>query len=364
MPRLAAVLSIAMLAVSCSAPASALPVFAHRYGLTCQTCHAAVPHLTAFGEAFRDRGFRLPGTRPEPVFPVAVKVQLGYASEGEGGLPKAVVDEVEVLMGGSAGTRGSYFVEQYALDGGVPGRTRDIWAAWDATPGDSSVPVTVRAGQFTLDLPLDPESFRETTDHYAVWDQTAGDNPFAFFAPKAGVMVSAGSPGRGLSGSVAVLQGHDQASGLPSRGLDRHLFLQHAGRGLTLSAYRYDGTRPVAGADDRFWREGYGIGSGRGRLRVDLVYQRGFDSRAPEAGALRSSGGFAQVRYDLTDRLFGIAHYDGVADTAGSFARSLVAGAGYRLARNARFTVFDTVHRDAESGSRRNTLSTQLLLAY
>lgn len=364
MPRLAAFLSIALVVVLGSASASALPVFAHRYGLTCETCHTAVPHLTAFGEAFRDRGFRLPGRRPEPAFPVTVKVQLGYASESEGGLPKAVIDEVEMLMGGSAGKRGSYFVEQYALDGGVPGHTRDLWAAWEAAPGDARVPVTVRAGQFTLDLPLDPESFRETTGHYGIWDQTAGDNPFAFFAPKAGVMISAGSPGRGLSGSVAALQGHDQASGLPARGLDRHVFLQHAARGLTLSAYRYDGTRPVAGADDRFWREGYAIGAGRGRLRVDLVYQRGFDSRASEAGALRSTGGFAQARYDVTDKLFGIARYDGVADTAGSFARSLIAGAGYRIARNARFTVFDTVHRDADGGIRRNTLSTQLLLAY
>ncbi|MDB5072139.1 MAG: hypothetical protein JWM87_3250 [Candidatus Eremiobacteraeota bacterium] len=360
--RLAAFFSFAMLVVLNAAPASALPVFAHRYGLTCQTCHTAVPHLTAFGEAFRERGFRLAGTRPAPAFPAAVKVQLGYASEGEGGLPKAVVDEVEVLMGGSVGKRGSYFVEQYALDGGVPGRTRDLWAAWDATPGDARVPVAVRAGQFTLDLPVDPESFRETTDHYGIWDQTAGDNPFTFFAPKAGVMILAGSPGRGLSGSIAAVAGHDQASGLPSRGLDRHVFVQHAVHGLALSAYRYDGTRPVAGADDRFWREGYGIGAGTGRVRVELLYQRGFDTRASRDGALRSSGGFAQVRYDFTPKLFGIARYDGTQDAA--FARSLIAGAGYRLARNARFTVFDTVHRDADTGTRRNTLSTQLLLAY
>lgn len=362
MSRLTAFFSFAILVAAGSAPASALPVFAHRFGLTCQTCHTAVPHLTPFGEAFRDRGFRLPDVRPAPAFPAAVKVQLGYGSEAEGRLPKAVVDEVEVLMGGSVGKRGSYFVEQYALDGGVAGRTRDLWAAWDATAADARVPVALRAGQFTLDLPLDPESFRETTDHYGIWDQTAGDNPFTFFAPHAGAMVSAGSPGQGLSGSFAALQAHDQASGLPARGFDRHVYLQYAVRGMTLSAYRYDGTRPVAGADDRFRREGYGIGAGRGRMRVDLVYQRGFDSRASEGGPLRSSGGFAQVRYDFTAKLFGIARYDGTQDAA--FARALIAGAGYRLARNARFTAFGTIHRDADTGARRNTLSAQLLLAY
>ena len=72
------------------------------------------------------------------------------------------------------------------MDGGVPGRSRDAWAAWRATPDGARIPVTVRGGQFTLNLPVDPETFRETSDHYAIWDQTAGDNPFAFFEPKLG----------------------------------------------------------------------------------------------------------------------------------------------------------------------------------
>jgi hypothetical protein len=360
--RVLPALALVVLAAACCAPAAALPVFAHRFGLTCQTCHTTVPHLTAFGEAFRDRGFRLPGVRPRPTFPVAVKVQLAYGSEAEAGLPKAVVDEVEALSGGSIGARGSYFVEQYLVDGGVPGRTRDLWAGWDATPPDAKILVGLRAGQFTLDLPLDPESFRETTDHYAIWDQRAGDNPFTFFAPRTGVMASFGRPGRGSSGSAALLVGHDAASGLPARGLDRYLYLQHAVPGVDVSAYRYDGTRTVAGGDDRFWRQGYGLGLTDCRLRVDLVYQHGFDARASDGGALRSGGGFAQARYELSARAFGIVRYDATHDA--QFVRSLIAGGGYRVARNARLTLFDTVHRDAESGARRNSLSSELLFAY
>ncbi len=362
MRRALSVLMLIVLAASCCSPAGALPVFAHRFGLTCQACHTTVPHLTAFGQAFRERGFRLPGVRPKPAFPVAVKVQLAYGSEGEAGLPKAVVDEVEVLSGGAVGARGSYFVEQYVVDGGVPGRTRDLWAGWDATPAGATIPIGLRAGQFTLDLPVDPESFRETTDHYAVWDQTAGDNPFTFFAPRTGVMTSVGNPFRGSSGSAAVLIGHDAASGLPARGLDRYAYLQHAVSGVTLSAYRYDGSRSVAGGDDRFWRQGYGLGFDNRRLRVDLVYQHGSDAHASEDGAMRSSGGFAQVRYEFSPRAFGIARYDGTQDA--QFSRAFIVGAGLRVARNARFTLFDTVRRDAESGNRRNSLSTQLLFAY
>ena len=362
MPRLArfAVSALLLGIVFAPRPAAAIPVFAHRYGLSCQACHTAVPHLTEFGEQFQALGYRLPGAPQRGAFPAAVKVNLAYASDGAG-LPKAVVDEVEVLVGGAIGKRGSYFAEQYIVDGGAPGRTRDLWAGWRATPDGARIPVTVRGGQFTLNLPVDPETFRETTDHYVIWDQTAGDNPFAFFAPKAGVTVTAGDEARGFSASVAAVRGREAGSGLPARGIDREIYVQHAMPNVALSAYRYDGMRAVDGADDRFWRAGYGVAVTQGRARFDAVYQHGFDAHASAAGALRSSGGFVQLRYDLTPRLFGVARYDGTHDVA--FSRALIAGFGYRVARNARLTVFDTVHRDGD-GARRTTLSTALLFAY
>jgi hypothetical protein len=41
--------------------AHAVPVFARKYQTSCQTCHIVFPKLNAYGEAFRLRGFRLPG---------------------------------------------------------------------------------------------------------------------------------------------------------------------------------------------------------------------------------------------------------------------------------------------------------------
>src|SRR5512146_2307472 len=41
--------------------ASAVPAFARKYQTSCQTCHIVFPKLNAFGEAFRLRGYRLPG---------------------------------------------------------------------------------------------------------------------------------------------------------------------------------------------------------------------------------------------------------------------------------------------------------------
>ena len=46
-----------------------IPQFAKKYGVSCITCHAAVPKLNAFGDAFRRNGFQVPGTMdPTPVW--------------------------------------------------------------------------------------------------------------------------------------------------------------------------------------------------------------------------------------------------------------------------------------------------------
>jgi hypothetical protein len=45
--------------------AMAIPVFARKYKTTCATCHAPFPKLSAFGEAFRLNGYKIPGGADE-----------------------------------------------------------------------------------------------------------------------------------------------------------------------------------------------------------------------------------------------------------------------------------------------------------
>jgi hypothetical protein len=353
-------------------PADAIPVFAHRYGLTCQACHTTIPHLTAFGEAFLARGYRIPGLAPKTTLPVALKTVLSYTSASSGGdadatttgpLPKATVAEVELLMGGSLSSRTSYWTEAYLVDGGFPGRVRDMWVSQRITRDGAATPVSLRVGQATLDLPVDPETFRETSDPYAIYSLNGFHNAFSFFAPKLGASALIGSASHGTSGTVSLLQGHDAGSGLPARGLDRSLYAQHVRGDVTVSAYRYDGTRPVDGADDRFWRQGYGLGWAHGGTRVDAVYQTGFDTRADQfADGLFSSGGFVQVRQDLGARTFAIARWD--ATQGDNFSRAVTAGLGVRPRRNMRLTAFDTMKPDPAAQRVVHTLTTQLLFAY
>jgi hypothetical protein len=362
-----------------AAPALAIPVFAHRYGLTCQVCHTEVPHLTKFGQAFLANGYRMRGLRARPAFPLAVRVETTYSSSEQNDdttapLPKTIVDEIEVLAGGSIGSRVSYWGEQYFVDGGEIGSTRDLWVADRLTPDGARTPVLLRGGQFTLPLPLDPETFRETTTAYAVWSLQAGINPFDFFTPKIGAELEIGDSSRAVGVTASVLKGHDFQSGLPTSGVDTMLTLERVYGNFSLNAYRYDGTRALVGygfnntqfftgVNDHFWRNGFAAGYVTPTTEINAVYQIGNDTAADVYGdPLVTSGGFVQARQTLGKRVFALARWD--ATNGVQFNRSYIGGLGYNPSRNTRLTLFETVQRSPDTGTMQHIISSSFLFAY
>lgn len=359
---LTALTAFGALEVFSSPIASAIPYFAHEYGLVCQKCHTVIPRLNAFGLAFLDHGYQLPGAKPDhSVLPLSTKVNLVYGSDPGPGEPKAVVDEVEAYLAGTLGPRTSYFIEQYVIDGGFPGLTREAWVSERLSGDASKVPVFVQGGSFTLPLPVDPETFRETYAGYAPFVATTGINPFNFFDPKIGVQMRLGSIAHGVSGDVDALQGHDRQSGLASDGNDFMQYVQDAAGPVTLSAYRYEGKRPAV-VEDSFYRQGFGLVVADRRFESDTVLQSGFDSSVDGFGtAARSSGGFEQLRYQFSPRYFALARFEGTNDPLTGPARDVVVLAGFRLARNARLTLEDLFQRSPQIST---TVASQLTVGY
>ncbi len=351
-------------------PTRAVPLFSHQYDVTCAKCHSVIPHLNEFGAAFMASGYRIPGVRPGPAFPLAAKANLVDSSENQGsgpngaGLPKAIVDEVELFTAGAIGTRASYFVEQYVVDGGLPGLPRDAWVADRVNPWQARIPVDVQGGSFTLPLPVDPETFRDTYQNYTIDTQTVGANPFNFFDPKIGARLSIGDPLRGLNGQLFAGPGHDRESGLPTTGTDTMGYTQAALGAITVSAYRYDGTRPNDTGSDRFRRTGYGLVYDQwGRVSSETVLQTGWDSSCGIAGFLgcSSSGGFSQLRYRFNRRLYVLGRYEGTEDPTNGFTRDLVGLVGYGPTENSRLTVEDVIrHVPATT----HTINIQFTIAY
>jgi hypothetical protein len=363
----AALLPIAF-ALAGPAPAAALPLFSHEYGVSCAKCHSVIPHLNDFGAAFMASGYRIPGVQPGPAFPLATKINglESSANQGDGpngaGLPKAIVDEIEVFTAGGFGTRASYLVEQYVVDGGMRGLTRDAWVIDRINPWEARIPVYVQAGSFTLPLPVDPETFRDSYADYAPFVQTVGANPFNFFDPKIGARLGVGDPLRGLNLQVFSGPGHDRQSGLPSSGTDLMLSLSEGIGPLALTAYRYTGTRPALAGPERFTRSGAGIVWNQwGRLSSETVLQTGTDADCGLGVACASSGGFTQLRYAFSTRLYALARYEGTNDPTNGFARDAVVMLGYGPAENARITVEDVVQHVPQTT---HTLNVQYTIAY
>jgi hypothetical protein len=378
---LTAVVFITASMLGLASRASALPIFSHEYGVTCQKCHTAIPSLNTFGKAFLDNGYHIMGSNVPPVFPVSLKANLLYSSNPDPGMPKAVVDEIEVLTAGTVGSRGNYFIEQYAVDGGDHGNLREAWYNEHLSSG-AGLPVDLRVGQFTLPVPIDPESFRESYNDYAVFVQTVGANPFDFFHTKPGLSMRLGSYDRGLDLELSAFNGHDVQSGLPTNGLDLMQTVHELFGPFDLSAYHYAGhrdvTAPLAGpglmyGNDQFSRSGFGLRFAYGRWTSESVLQENEDTNVDGFGrAAHSSGGFTQLRYAITKKWFGLVRYDGtnapfISDNdfdgdSGGFFRSTTALLGYRLSHNTRFTIEDVMSHYRFVPA--NTLNTQFTVAY
>jgi hypothetical protein len=341
----------------------ALPAFAHRYGVSCQLCHSTVPHLTPFGTEFMRAGYRLPPNFVQrQTLPVSLKVNLQYSSEPDpNGLPKAIVDEVELLAGGTVSKHVSYRLEQYVVDGGEPGLTRDAFIFFTSRPtfGDSAPSLRFTGGQFTLPLPVDPETQRETINHYQIFDQKVGENPFDFFNDGLGLGVAYGREAHGTEIQVLALKGHDPQSGLQTSGVDTGIYAQSAGKVTTVSLYTHAGTRRFASVTDVFSRQGLGAAFTIGKADLNLVGQLGHDSHADSSGpAASSSGGFAQLRWAFSPGLTALMRYDSTYDPFDGSAQSLTTTLVVRLRRNYKFTLEDV------AAGRHQTLSAALLFAY
>jgi hypothetical protein len=349
-------------------PAEAIPLFADEYGVTCQKCHTIVPQLNKFGYGFMANGYRIPGVAPGPAFPIAARVNLVDSSEyqGEGpdgaGLPKAIVDEVELFTAGLLGGRANYFVEQYVVDGGEPGSLRDAWLNERLTPWESRLPITLTAGQFTLPLPIDPESLRASYQHYTIYDQTVGNNPFNLFDDKDGGLLSFGSPLYGTHVQIFAGPGHDQGSTLPTIGTDLMGYAQQVVGPFTLSAYHYQGQRPDGPSLlDRFQRTGYALVFNSGRWTSQSLIQTGWDSSCLPNTGCPSSGGFTQLQYWVSPRLYLLGRYEGTSDTLGGFSRDGLLMLGFRPWHNASFSIEDVISHTPQTN---NTMNAQLTIGY
>jgi hypothetical protein len=166
---------VVLLAIASTA--HAVPAFARKYQTSCQTCHIVFPKLNAFGEAFRLRGYRMPGETEEMIkqppvslgapaykklwpqavwpgeissaVPLAVNVTLADVSTSsvneDGSVSRVTNDlqfprELNIFGAGTLGEHVSYFSEVTFSE-----------------KADGSVDVELEHARFQFDSPFGPE---------------------------------------------------------------------------------------------------------------------------------------------------------------------------------------------------------------
>jgi hypothetical protein len=354
-----------------SRPAGALPVFAHRYGFTCQQCHTTVPTLNAFGKWFLHHGFRLPNARG--VFPVTVKTELNYSSSAAGDqdepggsppLPKFIVNEVELLSAGSIGNNTSFYLEQYVVDGGEPGLPRDMWVNFDQYMSKTDPTATVlhaKLGEFTLPLLYDPETQRPTIAGYQIYSQTVGGNPFNLFDDAIGADLSVTDDHSGVEAHLVTAESYVRQSGIPNSGVNFMGTLQDTFENyVTIQAYRYQGQLALTPIEDHYYRQGFQAMYERGRFSLGGDIQNGYDTSDDGLGlGIRSSGGFVQGSWEFNTGLSIYARYDDIYDPFNLRTTDGVVDLVLRPRRNMRLNIEG---ERSQNGS--NQLGMQLLFAY
>jgi len=201
--------------------ASAVPVFARKYGFNCTMCHSAFPRLNDFGARFRANGYRLQGrhevekTVLETPTPVALRTSAGYVYDELRHQPEGMpsgkrstteLGGLDILSGGLLGPRIGFFliyVPGIEATRGVAGQDAALEMASVVFSGLARDRLTVRTGRFEPAYAALSVKRQLSASPYEVYDYSFPGGP-KFSDTQTGVEARGGGHGciRAIAGLV------------------------------------------------------------------------------------------------------------------------------------------------------------------
>ena len=279
---------VALVVAAAAQSVQAMPVFAQRYRMTCGACHTAIPELNAFGNSFRNHGYRLPDSVPRHgTTGVAFRYNFEYENAPAPGARRFSPGESDSILGDEdVGAINVYL--HYGL--GSQGAPAATYLGFLSTY-DAHTKELYRLGLFEVPLTQSPGQRLDSISEYGYFGTAVGHNDLALNAPRLGLETERSIGSAMLIGTLA--------------------FGEYKG-----SAY---GGAPVfTGAETTAERPEIGL---FGRLffkkTLDFTAQQwvGRDN-APDGAdsATGSSGGYLRLKYFLTPHLFVATRYDAAAN--------------------------------------------------
>jgi len=348
-------LRVALLAVASVAsgalaprPAQAIPIFAQRYGFQCGVCHSVLPELNAFGNAFRNNGYRLPGLPKHGTTILALREQIGYTNPPEPGSERTVPAGA-ILGAAEIGDVEAFFHESLGSEGG-PSSLFLGYLAYKDQPSK----ILFRLGLFELPLVHSPAQRNDTLTTYGYEGTRFGLDDLTLATPRWGLemerpvgvatlatTIAFGNAAGSAYGGKPVATGTSQTFAAPEYGL--YFRVPVVTNDVRVGLDLLDGDAAIAQLakptfDDAYTREGISVDARHGRLELLAEQWYGHDVNADGAGdPLASTGGFARLRWALGDHAYVGIRED--ASAAPAATRTLLWYAEAQVGRHARVLI-------------------------
>jgi hypothetical protein len=330
--------------VAAPRPAQAVPLFAQRYHLLCGACHSVLPELNAFGNAFRNNGYRLEGLPKHGTTIVGLREQVGYERDPGPGA-RRWVPAGGLLGAGEIGNVEAFLHETLGSEGGSASLFLGYLATYNQHSG-----MLYRLGLVELPLVHSPVQRNDTLVTYGYEGNRVGLNDLTLATSRWGLemernvgnarlaaTISVANGGGSAYGGPPVVTGESASFNRPEFGLfTRFPLNDQLGVGVDL----LNGSRTITVVgrptfNDDYSRGGVWIEAKRGRLELLAEQYAGRDTNADGlGGAIDSRGGYARLRWALGSHAFLGIREDAAATPAAT--RSLLWYGEAQVARHTR----------------------------
>ena len=332
MRRFAALVVLAAAIVSLArTPASAVPIFAERYGFKCTQCHTAVPELNSFGEHFRRAGYRIPNVPEHHVVPIALRLQDVYNEHIPVSQTRRFNALAIALTTGNFGRdeQYSYFARYFFGSQGAAGSLYYGFLQNESKSPDRFV----RLGLFGLPLIANATNRLDTITAPPVYTYTVVHNSANFSTPRLGLNLGHRTDTEDLELAISFDEYHGAAYGAPAPPSE---FAQSFTRpelfgtanvwlssGVQVGVMGLDGERTFTSRvtgnsySDVYYRDGLEAQWVSPSHRWELTGQQlwGHDDNTDGfLTAQESSGGFVDLKYRPSRNAYVAARYDASAN--------------------------------------------------
>lgn len=282
----------------------AIPAFARKYKMSCQTCHSPTPRLKAFGDEFAGNGFKMPemvstryfvDTGDEELslirdFPIAVRLDmhaLVKTNDEKNGVDFQAPYLVKLLSGGELADNLAYYFYFYMDERGEVVGVEDAYIMFNNLFGHD---LDLYLGQFQVSDPLFKRELRLTLEDYQIYKTSIG-NATSNLAYDRGVMITLGLE-TGTDIIFEILNGNGLAEADVKKNFDddsyKNLFgriSQNIGDYFRIGAFGYLGKEEVEfnsgiTTDDKITMWGPDLTLGNDKLELNLQYVWRKDSKA------------------------------------------------------------------------------------